>query len=48
MPSEVLQQIINKIIESMVEYIESGNYHLHSEIRRSQYFVLGTLLAPRP
>lgn len=41
MPIEFLQSTVNAIVGSMVSYVDSDTYHLYSEIRRSQYFILG-------
>ena len=36
-----MTRIVETIMDSMVTYIESGEYENWSEIRRSQYFVMG-------
>ncbi|KAL8281218.1 hypothetical protein RQP46_006252 [Phenoliferia psychrophenolica] len=47
LPLEMLHSVIDMIVDSMIAYIDSGDYILYSEIRRSQYFVMEMEQLPR-
>ncbi|KAK4702254.1 hypothetical protein P7C70_g3972, partial [Phenoliferia sp. Uapishka_3] len=46
-PREVLNKILEAIIGSVAAYLDAGDYHLYSEIRRSQFFILGFACSTR-
>ena len=41
LPRDVMTRMVEMIMNSMVAYIDSGEYENWGEIRRSQYFVMG-------